>query len=79
MPGGESFKDVAGLKQVMTRDLDLFSRNLTTKLITYATGRTMSVSDRPEIDAIVAHLKSESGGLRDLVKLVVLSQSFLTR
>ena len=46
MPGGESFKDVAGLKQIMTRDLTQFSRNLTTKLMTYATGRTMSVSDR---------------------------------
>jgi hypothetical protein len=79
MPGGETFKDVAGLKQIMTRDLDQFSRNLATKLMTYATGRTMSVTDRPEIDAIVDRLKSERGGLRDLIKLIVISKTFLSK
>ena len=79
MPGGESFKDVAGLKQIMTRDLTQFSRNLTTKLMTYATGRTMSVSDRSEIDAIVDRLQEESGGLRDLIRLVATSNTFLSR
>lgn len=79
MPSGESFKDVAGLKQIMARDFKQFSRNLTTKLMTYATGRTMSVSDRPEIDAIVERLESDGGGLRDLVKHVVTSDTFLTK
>lgn len=79
MPGGEKFDNVSGLKRIMTRDLNQFSRNLTTKLMTYATGRTMSVSDRPEIDAIVQKLKSEHGGLRDLVKHVVSSKAFLSR
>jgi hypothetical protein len=78
MPGGETFNNVAGLKRIMTRELDPFSRSLTTKLMTYATGRTTSVADRPEIDRIVAQL-SESGGLRDLVKLVVSSDAFLTK
>ena len=79
MPGGESFKDVVGLKQIMARDLKPFSRNLTAKLITYATGRTMNASDRPEIDAIINQLESERGGLRDLVKHVVTSKTFLSK
>jgi len=79
MPSGESFIDVAGLKQIMARDLKQFSRNLTTKLMTYATGRTMSVSDRSQIDAIVERLESNRGGLRDLVKHVVTSDTFLTK
>jgi len=79
MPSGESFKDVAGLKQIMARDLKQFSRNLTTKLLTYATGRTMSVSDRPEIDAMIERLDNDHGGLRDLVKHVVTSDTFLTK
>ena len=37
----------------MANDLELFARNLSTKLLTYATGRTMEVSDRPVIDRIV--------------------------
>lgn len=79
MPGGESFKDVVGLKQIMARDLKQFSRNLAAKLMTYATGRTMNASDRPEIDAIINQLKSERGGLRDLVKHVVTSKTFLSK
>ena len=79
MPGGESFKDVTGLKQIMTRDLKQFSRNLTTKLMTYATGRTMNVSDRPKIDAIIDRLETDRGGLRDLVKHVVTSDTFCTK
>ena len=79
MPSGESFQDVAGLKQIMTRDLDLFSRNLATRLMVYATGRRMGVSDRPEIDAMVATLESDRGGLLDLVKYVVTSDAFLSK
>jgi hypothetical protein len=79
MPGGEPFKDITGLKQIMTRDLKQFSRNLTTKLMTYATGRTMNVSDRPKIDAIIDRLESDRGGLRDLVKHVVTSDTFRTK
>ena len=79
MPGGETFRDVAGLKQIMTRDLDQFSRNLTTKLMTYATGRTMTVADRPQIDAVVEQLKSEHSGLRDLIKLIVSIEPFLAK
>jgi mono/diheme cytochrome c family protein len=79
MPSGEEFQDVAGLKQIMSRDLDQFSRNLTAKLMTYATGRRMTIADRPAIDRIVARLKSEQGGLRDLVRLVIASDTFLTK
>lgn len=63
----------------MVRDLDPFSRNLTTKILTYATGRTMHVADRPEIDGIVKRIKTDRGGLRDLVKRVVVSRIFLNK
>ena len=76
MPNGESFSDIASLKQIMKRDLRLFSRNLTTRLLTYATGRTMTVADREEIDAIVEQLKTTNGGLRDLIDQIVTSRIF---
>ena len=79
MPSGESFDGVEGLKRIMIRDTGQFSRNLTTKLMTYATGRKMTVSDRPEIDEIVRQLQSSRGGLRDLVKSVVTSDAFLAK
>jgi hypothetical protein len=79
MPTGESFRDITGLKKIMLRDLDQFSRNLTSKILTYATGRTMEVADRPEIDRIAKRLNEKGVGLRDLVKLVTTSQTFLTK
>ena len=79
MPDGESFDDVAGLKQIMTRNLDPFSRNLATKLMTYATGRTMNVYDRPKIDEMIKRIESKRGGLLDLVKQVVTSGAFLSK
>jgi hypothetical protein len=79
MPNGESFKDITGLKQIMLRDLDQFSRNLSTKLLTYATGRTMEVADRAEIDRIAEEALRGGQGLRDLVKAVTTSQTFLSK
>ena len=79
MPNGQSFDDLAGLKAIMTSDLTLFTRNLTTKLLTYATGRTMGISDRPEIDRIATELRKQGGGLLDLMQLVVTSRTFLNK
>ncbi len=76
MPSGESFKDLDGLKEILTRDTRLFSRNLTSKLLTYATGRTMEVGDRAEIDRIVGQLDAREGGLKDLMGLVIQSSIF---
>ena len=59
--------------------LHLFTRNLTAKLLTYATGRTMDISDRPEIDCLATELQKKGGGLLDLMKLVVISRTFLTK
>tara|TARA_Y100000588_G_scaffold185735_1_gene199582 strand:- start:1064 stop:3472 length:2409 start_codon:yes stop_codon:yes gene_type:complete len=79
MPNGESFDDLVGLKAIMTSDLTLFTRNLTTKLLTYATGRTMGISDRPEIDRLATELEKQGGGLLDLMQLVVTSETFLNK
>ena len=71
MPSGETFRDLAGLKEIMIRGTSLFSRNLTEKLLTDATGRSMEIGDRPEVDRIVAELDGKGSGLKDLVFLVV--------
>ena len=79
MPNGDIFKDVVGLKEIMANDLELFTRNLSTKLLTYATGRTMEVSDRPVIDRIVKEAIQPEHGLKDLLTQVVLSEIFLRK
>ncbi len=79
MPGGENFTDVNGLKKIMVDDLDLFSRNLCIKLLTYATGRTMNAADRPEIDRILNRSIEQGSGLKDLLRQVATCNTFLSK
>ena len=45
--------------------------------MTYALGRKLEVVGRPSIDEILAELDGKKGGLRELMRLVVLSKPFL--
>ncbi len=77
LPGGESFDGIVGLKRILSeRHGDRFARNLTAKLLTYATGRVVGPADEQAIEAIVGSLHRKGGGLRDLVLLVVESEPF---
>ena len=54
-----------------------FIRALTNKLMEYALGRQMEISDRPEIDRILEKVDKEKLGFRDLVVEVVTSDLFV--
>ena len=54
-----------------------FVRALTNKLMEYALGRQMEISDRPEIDRILVKVEKEKLGFRDLVTEVVTSKLFV--
>jgi hypothetical protein len=79
LPDGRAFADVAGLKTLLGSRLDQFAHCLTEKLLTYALGRTLSPADRPEVSRIAAEAKARGYGLKDLVLLVVGSESFQGR
>ncbi|MEK6238152.1 MAG: DUF1588 domain-containing protein, partial [Planctomycetales bacterium] len=79
MPNGDEFTDVNEMKEILRKDMRLFKRNLTTKLLTYASGRVMEATDRPRIDKIVANVEAKGFGLRDLVQAVVASEIFVTK
>ena len=55
---------------------DEFTKCLAEKLLTYSLGRKLEFGDREVIESILAKLEAQDGGLRDLVKAVVLSESF---
>jgi len=76
LPNGNSFKDVTGLKRILLEHQGQFARALTEKLLAYATGRELSVIDRPHVDAILESSANRGSGLRDLVKLVADSDPF---
>ena len=76
LPSGESFKDIVEFKQALMSRKDAFARALTKKMLAYSLGRRIEIMDRPQIDELLLSLESEGNGFRDLVHLIVLSETF---
>ena len=76
---GDSFQDEIGLKGMILERKDLVARSLTTKLLTYGTGREPSFEDYEQIEKITSTILEEGKGLNDLIHEVVSSRIFLTR
>lgn len=79
MPDGTEFTGVSGLQDQLLKKEDLFLRCLSGKLFTYALGREMGYSDQAEINASIAHLKTNGKTLRSLIHFIVTSTSFTTK
>lgn len=79
-PSGEEYKDFDSFKKVLVETrLDLFTRNLIEKLLTYSTGRHMERSDQFEIEDILERVKSEGYGLQTILVEVLASKTFHSR
>jgi len=76
---GEPFENIHQFKQLLLRDKPQLTRALTSKLIAYATGQAPLLSDREEIEAIVARVRDRNYGFRSLVHEIVQSEIFQTK
>lgn len=76
LPDGTPLRDVRDLKTYLVEDITPFARCLSEKLLTYATGRRLTYSDRKLIETIVAENEAKSGGFKDLFRSLVDSESF---
>lgn len=79
LPDGTAVKDVAALKQALLKKEPQVVRHLTEKLLVYSTGRRLEATDRGEVDRILTDLEKNGNMMRDLVKLVATSKTFLTK
>jgi mono/diheme cytochrome c family protein len=74
---GETFTSVSELKKILANDhREEFYRTLSTKLMTYATGRGMEYYDVETIDQIVKRLQSQDGRFSALLTGIVESAPF---
>ena len=74
---GENFNSVRELKKILANDhREEFYRTLSTKLMTYATGRGMEYYDVETIDQIVKQLDSQDGKFGALLTGIVESAPF---
>jgi hypothetical protein len=79
MANGDKVKDIVEFKQMLKARKPLIVRNLTGKMLTYATGRKLEATDRGEVDRLVAQLAKRENRLRDLVHLVATSNIFRSK
>ncbi len=74
LPSGDEFQGPSEFRDLMVGRSDEFTKCLAEKLLTYSLGRELEYGDREVVEHMLAELGD--GGLKDLVKGVVLSQSF---
>ncbi len=76
---GRKFAGIGELQDILAVDPGPLLNNLARQLMTFGTGRPVSFADRDEIDALVARVQGQGGGIRSLILGVVDSPLFATR
>ena len=76
LPDGRQFGGPAELKRLMLAQKDQFTRSLTEKMLTYALGRGLEITDRCVIDQASAQASQTGYRFSTLVKEVVKSAPF---
>jgi hypothetical protein len=76
LPDGTKFRGPEELKAALLARKDLFIRNLTSRMLGYALGRGLTLSDSCTVDAIVAKLKENDYKAQTLIEEIVLSVPF---
>jgi mono/diheme cytochrome c family protein len=79
LPGDIHFNSPQELKALLMAGKDKFAANMTRKLISYATGRSLEYYDEVTINQIVADLPKTNYATRDLILQIVNSRPFLNR
>jgi len=76
LPDGRAFRGIDEFKQLLLSNKDQFTRALTTRLLTYATGAVPTTADQPQVEAIVAAVREKNYGFRTLIYEIVASDLF---
>lgn len=76
LPGGEEFEGPEQLKKVLLERKDLFTRNLVSKMLGYALGRGLTLTDQCTVDRIVDELAQNDYNAHTLILEIVKSVPF---
>jgi hypothetical protein len=79
LPDGRRFENIDDYKLLLLNDKDQLARNLTEKLLTYATGAKPTPLDKPEIERIVGLAREKDFRFRSLIHDVVQSKLFRSK
>ncbi len=77
LPGGYAIEGIKGLRDyLLTQRRDDVLQQFNRKLLGYALGRSIQLSDQPLLDEMSARLGANDGRWNEAVKLIVLSPQF---
>ena len=76
---GRSFHNIDEYKQLILEDKDQLARSLAEKLLAYGTGAAPSKADKPQVNAIVRHIRDNKYGFRSLIHEIVQSPMFQSK
>ncbi len=74
LPDGREFSDAKHFKKLLLEDSDKMKRAFIEHLCTYALRRVLTVDDADDISAILDEAKKNEYGLKDIVRVVALSE-----
>lgn len=76
LPNGESFTGPAALRQILLNKKDLFARNLSRKMLSFALGRGIRFQDKRTVDALTETLIANDFNTVDFLHAVANSYPF---
>jgi hypothetical protein len=80
LPDGSKIAGLGELKTyLLTQRRGQFAKAFTTKLLTYALGRTLELTDQPAIDELTAKFVEADYRMDQLIQLIVAAESFQTK
>lgn len=79
LPDGRTFQGVGGLRGILKSQSAKFTRNLSEKMLTFALGRGVEMSDKATVEQINQKLAAHGNKLSALVLAIVESEPFQKR
>lgn len=76
LQNGAAYNNISELKKALLKHEDALAKELTSSILAYALGRTVSFTDQEHIDTILATTKPDGYKMKDLVKEIAKSKLF---
>ena len=77
MPGGQKVEGLEDLKSyLLTEKREKFARAIVTRLLTYALGRSLELTDHETVDELTAEFIRSDYRLKKLIQFIAASEPF---
>ena len=76
---GAEFEDIRGFREYLLGEQEQIARNLTERLMTFATGAGVNFADRPIVEGILRDTEDSDYGIRSILQEIVCSEIFLSK